>query len=95
MNFMQKISMFDTKLIFIVKEMIQFIKTMLSNTESVSSKRFVGILAFFVIVTIAFINLFTGKTVLEYILNYIFFICIASLGLTTVEKFSESFKNHK
>ena len=75
--------------------MLQFIKDMLSDRESVSSKRFVGIFAFFVIVTIAFINLFTGKTVLEYILNYIFFICISALGMTTVEKFSESFKKDK
>ena len=73
--------------------MLQYIKTMLSDSESVSSKRFVGIFAFFVIVTVAFVNLFTGKTVLEYILNFIFYICISSLGMTTIEKFSESFKN--
>lgn len=75
--------------------MLQFIKNMLSDAESVSSKRFVGIFAFFVIIIVAFVNLFTGKAVLEYILNFIFYICISSLGMTTIEKFSESFKKEK
>lgn len=75
--------------------MLQFLKDVLSNSENVSTKRFVGIIAFIVIVTIVFINLFTGKTVLEYILNYVFYICVTSLGLTTIEKFSDSYKKDK
>lgn len=75
--------------------MLQFLKDMLSNSENVSSKRVVGILSFLIIVSIVYINLFTGKTVLEYILNFIFYICVTSLGLTTIEKFSESFNKNK
>lgn len=75
--------------------MLQFIKEILSNSDNVSTKRFVGIFAFFVIILLCFINLFTGRIVIEFIMNYIFYICITSLGLTTIEKFSESYNNKK
>jgi hypothetical protein len=71
--------------------MLQFIKNMLSENTAVSSKRVVGILAFLVIIIIGLVNMFTGKLIANFIFDGILYICLASLSLTTVEKFSDSF----
>jgi hypothetical protein len=64
---------------------------MLSESTAVSSKRVVGILAFLVVIFIGLVNMFTGKLIANFLFDGILYICLASLGLTTVEKFSESF----
>ena len=71
--------------------MLQFIKNMLSENTAVSSKRVVGILAFFTIVLMGIVNMFTGKLIASFMFDGILYICITSLSLSTVEKFSESF----
>ena len=71
--------------------MLQFIKNMLSENTAVSSKRVVGILAFLVIIFIGLVNMFTGRLIASFMFDGILYICLASLGLTTIEKFSDSF----
>ena len=71
--------------------MLQFIRDMLSENTNVSSKRVVGILSFIIIILIGMVNMFTGRIIANFIFDGILYICLASLGLTTVEKFSEGF----
>jgi hypothetical protein len=71
--------------------MKEFIKKMLSSSDDVSIKRIIGVLAFISLDVIAFINLFTGKVILNFIFDGILYICLTCLGLTVIEKFSDSF----
>ena len=64
----------------------KFLKSLISEDESVSSKRIVALLAFITVEIIALTNLFTGKTVQEFIFNGLILIIIGGLGITAFEK---------
>ncbi len=64
----------------------KFLKSLLSEDESISSKRIVAFTAFLTIEIIALTNLFTGKTVQEFIFNGLIMIVIGGLGITAFEK---------
>ncbi len=67
-------------------KMIKFLQSLLSSNGSVSSKRFIGILASFVMFTIALVDLFTNNTVEDYIFDGLMWIVIAGLGFVASEK---------
>ena len=64
----------------------KFLKSLISEDESVSSKRIVAIIAFLTVEIIAFTNLFTGKTVLFPYFDGLIMIVLGGLGITAVEK---------
>lgn len=64
----------------------KFLKSLISEDESVSSKRLVALIAFITIEIIALVNLFTGKSVQEFIFNGLIMIVIGGLGITAFEK---------
>lgn len=64
----------------------KFLKSIISEDENVSSKRIVALLAVLTIEIIAFVNLFTGKTVQEFIFDGLIMLALGGLGITAVEK---------
>jgi hypothetical protein len=64
----------------------KFLKSLISENESVSSKRIVALLAVLTIEIIAFVNLFTGKSVQEFIFDGLIMLALGGLGITAVEK---------
>jgi hypothetical protein len=66
--------------------MKNFFTKLLSSSDDVSSKRFIGIMAAFVMFTIALVDLFTNKTVEDYIFDGLMWIVIAGLGFIAGEK---------
>lgn len=72
---------------------MNFFKNLFVSSNEASSKRFVGIVAFFAILIIAFVSLFSGLTLPEFMYMGILTVCLGSLGLTTIEKFN--FRNGK
>jgi len=66
--------------------MKNFFTKLLSSSDDVSSKRFIGIMAAFVMFIIALVDLFTNKTVEDYIFDGLMWIVIAGLGFIAGEK---------
>jgi hypothetical protein len=64
----------------------KFLKSIISENESVSSKRVVALLAFLTIEIVAFVNLFTGKSIQEFIFDGLIMLALGGLGITAVEK---------
>lgn len=64
----------------------KFFKSIISEDESVSSKRIVALIAFLTIEIVAFVNLFTGKTIQEFIFDGLIMITLGGLGITAIEK---------
>jgi len=64
----------------------KFLKSLISEDENVSSKRIVALLAVLTIEIIAFVNLFTGKSVQEFIFDGLIMLALGGLGITAVEK---------
>lgn len=64
----------------------KFFKSIISEDESISSKRIVALIAFTTIEIVAFVNLFTGKTIQEFIFDGLIIITLGGLGITAVEK---------
>ena len=68
--------------------MKQFFLDLLNSSSKISSRRFIAILAFIVIVVIAFIDLFTSNTISEFIFDALMWIVLAGMGFATSDKFS-------
>lgn len=68
--------------------MKQFFLDLLNSSSKVSSRRFIAILAFIVIIVIAFIDLFTSNTISEFIFDALMWIVLAGMGFATSDKFS-------
>lgn len=68
-----------------------FILSMLSGDDGlgISSKRVVSFIAFFSIVIIAFVHLFTGYTIAEFIFDGLMYIVIAGFFFNAIEAFSK------
>jgi hypothetical protein len=64
----------------------KFLKSLISEDDSVSSKRIVALLAFLTIEIVAFVNLFTGKSIQEFIFDGLIMLALGGLGITAVEK---------
>lgn len=77
--------------------MKNFIKSLLSDESgATSSKRIVGILAALVLFVVLILNTYTDATkdIDDTLITSIMTLCIASLGLTSVDKWSKNFKNN-
>lgn len=70
----------------------EFIKKMLSESDEVSSKRFLGITSYIIMILVTLIDLFTDLQITEFIYNSLEQICLGGLGLTSLEKM---FKNRQ
>jgi hypothetical protein len=66
--------------------MKSFLSKLFSSSNDVSSKRFIGIIASFVMFTIAIVDLFTSNTVEEFVFDGLMWIVIAGLGFVASEK---------
>ena len=69
--------------------MKKFFSLLLSSNNSVSSKRFIGILSALVMFIVALVDLFTNNTVEEYIFDGLMWLTIAGLGFIASEKLTE------
>jgi hypothetical protein len=74
--------------------MRNFINKLLSGESEISSKRFITLVAFFLMGTGFITNLFWGLTVEEFIYDSMKWIVIGGLGFTASEQFSKT-KNDK
>ena len=68
--------------------MLQYLKDMMSENGNPSSKRWVAVVATFLIAIGYIANLFWDYTIDEFIFNGVMYIVIGSLGITGVEKFA-------
>lgn len=66
--------------------MKSFLQKLISSSDEVSSKRFIGIVAAFVMFTIALVDLFSNNKVEEYVFDGLMWIVIAGLGFIASEK---------
>ena len=62
--------------------MITFLSKLLGSSTGVSSKRFITVVSFFLIVIISLFDLFTIYTVNQFIFNGLMYLC--SIGLGTI-----------
>jgi hypothetical protein len=68
-----------------MKRFASYIGKLLSNSPDASSKRIMALLVTMVIIAIAFINQFTGKTVPEYIFKGLVSLAAIGYGAISVE----------
>lgn len=68
--------------------MIQYLKDMMSDNGTPSTKRLVAVLSMLLIAVGYTANLFWDYTIDEFIFNGVMYIVIGSLGITGVEKFA-------
>lgn len=66
--------------------MKSFFQKLISSSDEVSSKRFIGIVAAFVMFIIAIVDLFSNNKVEEFIFDGLMWIVIAGLGFVASEK---------
>ena len=69
--------------------MKKFIKSMLSSSNDVSSKRVIGILSAISIIIISFIDLLSNYKITDYVFEGLVWLAVAGLFFVTSEKFSE------
>ena len=67
---------------------MNFIKERLSDDAKISSKRFIGFAAFFMLVLSWGANTFFGFDIKEQILECFMYISVVGLGVTAAEKFA-------
>jgi hypothetical protein len=68
-----------------MNKIISYIKSILSGTSDASSKRVVGVLGALSIISIVFIDIFTGKAPEEYVLNALISLEMIAFGGVAVE----------
>lgn len=71
-----------------MKAITLFFKHLFSNSGTASSRRFITVITSFVILLIALVDLFTDKSVNQFIFDGLMWIVLGGLGLLTTEKFS-------
>jgi hypothetical protein len=69
--------------------MKKFIKSMLSSSNDVSSKRVIGILSAISIIIISFIDLLSNYKITDYVFEGLVWLAVAGLFFVASEKFSE------
>jgi len=68
--------------------MKSFLLKMLGSGTGISSKRFIGFMASLTMVFIAIVDLFTDKTVSEYVFDGLMWLAISGLGFVASERFA-------
>jgi len=69
---------------------MNFFLKVLSAKSGVSSKRFIGILGSLSMIVIAFVDLFTGFTVTDYIYDGLMWLSLGGLSVITAERFADA-----
>ena len=63
-----------------------------SKMNSLSSKRFIGVLAAVSLIVIAFVDLFTDFTITENVYDNVMWLAVAGLGFVASERFADIWK---
>ena len=75
--------------------MRKFFKSMLSNSNDVSSKRVIGIISSISIIIIAFIDLLSNYKITDYVFEGLVWLAVAGLFFVASEKFADVFNSKK
>lgn len=67
--------------------MKRFMYKLVTPNSGVSSKRFIGLIASFSVIIIAFVDLFTNLTVSDYVFEGLIWLAIGGMGFTWAESF--------
>ena len=69
--------------------MRKFFKSMISNSNDVSSKRVIGIISSISIIIIAFIDLLSNYKITDYVFEGLVWLAVAGLFFVASEKFAD------
>ena len=75
--------------------MKSFFSKLFGAKTGVSSKRFIGFLAAITMIFIAIVDLFTDKTVSDYVFEGLMWLAIAGLGFVASERFADVFSGNR
>ena len=73
--------------------MKKFLKSLLSSSGEISSKRSIGISASLTIIFASIVDLFSNYTITDYIFEGLVWLAIAGLGFIASEKFAKYITN--
>jgi hypothetical protein len=74
---------------------MNFIKKLLGSRTGISSKRLIGLTSVLVIYIIAFVDLFTDKTVSDYVFQGLIWLAIGGVFGIASERFADVLSNSK
>jgi hypothetical protein len=69
--------------------MKSFFSKLFGAKTGISSKRFIGILSAVTMIFVAIVDLFTDKTVSDYVFEGLMWLAIAGLGFVASERFAD------
>jgi hypothetical protein len=75
--------------------MKKFLKSLLSSSGEISSKRSIGISASLTIIFASIVDLFSNYTITDYVFEGLVWLAIAGLGFIASEKFTDLIINKK
>jgi hypothetical protein len=78
-----------------VKKIKSYLKSVLSSKSDASSKRFVAVLVVLVIIAVVFINIFTGKAPVEYVMGALVSVVAICFGGVAVENIGSLIRSNK
>lgn len=73
--------------------MKKFLKSLLSSSGEISSKRSIGISASLTIIFASIVDLFSNYTITDYVFEGLVWLAIAGLGFIASEKFTDLISN--
>jgi hypothetical protein len=73
--------------------MKKFLKSLLSSSGEISSKRSIGISASLTIIFASIVDLFSNYTITDYVFEGLVWLAIAGLGFIASEKFADFISN--
>jgi hypothetical protein len=73
--------------------MKKFLKSLLSSSGEISSKRSIGISASLTIIFASIVDLFSNYTITDYVFEGLVWLAIAGLGFIASEKFTDFISN--
>ena len=77
-----------------MKKAITWFKNLVSNSPDASSKRLMALVVTFVVIAIAFINIFTGKVITDYIFHGLITLAAIGWGAVSVENIGQFVTNY-
>ena len=77
-----------------LKNAIDYIKKLISTSPDVSSKRFMALIVTFVVIAIAFINIFSQRMISEYIFKGLVDLACIGWGAVSVENIGQVVSNY-
>ena len=75
--------------------MKSFFSKLFGAKTGISSKRFIGFLAAVTMIFVAIVDLFTDKTVSDYVFEGLMWLAIAGLGFVASERFADVLSSSK